>query len=160
MTDRASATIRIGGPIRSDLVEPLIDAIGGDHGMLDWVGKTVDASHIVDGATLEICAHGLIGGQFDHVEDFCNQHRIPYVRNSDPCVGAFSAQRAVHTGDGVPCYYGTNESERVVMTRAELNELGTIAAANAWFDAAEFAPPPIAIILDDSSSTFEEKSRD
>ncbi|PKP99097.1 MAG: hypothetical protein CVT74_08935 [Alphaproteobacteria bacterium HGW-Alphaproteobacteria-13] len=146
MTDRVSATIRIGGAIRSDLIEPLIDAIEGDHGMLDWIGKTVDASDFVDGATLEICAHGLIGGQFDQVEDFCNQHRIPYVRNSDPCVGAFSAQHAVHTGDGAPRYYGTNESERVVMTRAELNELGTIAAANAWFQAAAFSPPAISII--------------
>ncbi|MBA4751445.1 MAG: hypothetical protein H2055_04345 [Sphingopyxis sp.] len=146
MTDRASATIQIGGAIRSELIEPLIDAIAGDHGMLDWVGTAVDASHIVDGATLEICAHGLIGGQFDHLEDFCNHHGIPYVRNSDGCAGAFSAQRAVHTGDGEPLCFDTNGSDHVLMSRAELTGLGSIAAANAWFEAAAFVPPPFSIV--------------
>jgi hypothetical protein len=146
MTDRASATIQIGGAIRSDLIEQLIDAIAGDHGMLDWVGATIDASHIVEGATLEICAHGLTGGQFDEVEGFCNHHGIPYVRNSDPCIGAFSAQRAVHTGDGEPLYFDTNGSDHVLMSRAELNGLGSIAAANVWFEAAAFVPPPLSIV--------------
>ncbi len=145
MTDRASAIIRIGGAIRSDLIEPLIDAIACDHGMLDWVGATVDASHIVDGQALEICAHGLVGGQFDQVEDFCTHHGIPFVRNSDPCVGAFSAQRAVYTGEGDPLYFDTNGSDHVLMSRTELNGLGSIAAADAWFEIAAFVPPPISI---------------
>src|SRR5690606_19890162 len=102
-------------------------------------------SSISEGRLLEVCAYELVGGEFDHVETFCNRHGIPYVRISAACARAFGAQRVVHTGDGCPTEYEINESDKIVLTRAELNELGSIDAANIWFEAGEFMPPPIRI---------------
>jgi|AutmiccommunBRH5_1029478.scaffolds.fasta_scaffold52847_1 hypothetical protein len=145
MTDRASATIRIGGAIAFDLLPALLEAIECDGGSADWEGKPVDLSSISENCLREVCAYELIGGEFDHVETFCNRHGISYVRISAACAGAFGAQRVVHTGDGLPAEYEINESEMIVLTRTELNELGSIDAANSWFEMGEFMPLPIEV---------------
>lgn len=158
MVDRASATIQIGGVISAALIDELIEAIDCDNGKADWDGNPVEASCVVDGKILEVCAHQLIGGQFDHVEAFCDRHGIAYVRTSDPCIGAFGAERVVYTGDGPLRAYEVNEAERVVLTRCELNQLGSIEAANAWFEASEYTPPPITIISGDERRSSRETS--
>ncbi|HET6525035.1 hypothetical protein [Sphingopyxis sp.] len=145
MADRASAMIQIGGTISGDLIPALLEAIECDGGKADWEGNAIELSHIAAGHILEVCAYELVGGQFECVEAFCRTHGIAFVRRSDACSGAFGPERAVHTGDGAPRYYEVNDFGRIVLTQRELNDLGSIAAANAWFEAGDFALPLLSI---------------
>ena len=156
MADRASAMIRIGGTISRNLIPALLEAIECDGGKADWEGNAIDFSHIADGRILEVCAYELIGGQFECVEAFCRTRGIAYVRRSDACSGAFGPERAVHTGDGSPRHYELNDADQIVLTQRELNDLGSIVAANAWFQAGDFALPPLSIGTRESPSLCRE----
>lgn len=112
--------------------------------------------HIADGHILEVCAYELIGGQFECVEAFCCNHGIAFVRRSDACSGAFGPERAVHTGDRAPRHYEVNDADQIVLNQRELNDLGSIAAANAWFQAGDFALPPLSIGTRESPSLCRE----
>lgn len=145
MADRACASMIIGGRIHSMLVPLLIKAIAEDHGRADWEGESVDEAMIVNGQTLEIHAYELIGGMFEVVESFCRQNHLPYVRSSASCNGVFGPERVIYTGEGQPAHFELTESDEVVITRNDLLTLGSIDAAEAWFAAADFAPPPFSI---------------
>jgi hypothetical protein len=156
MADRASAMIRIGGTISRNLIPALLEAIECDGGKADWEGNSIEFSHIADGHILEVCAYELIGGQFECVEAFCCNHGIAFVRRSDACSGAFGPERAVHTGDRAPRHYEVNDADQIVLNQRELNDLGSIAAANAWFQAGDFALPPLSIGTRESPSLCRE----
>ncbi|AOH85605.1 hypothetical protein AWL63_18350 [Sphingomonas panacis] len=150
MADRASASIIIGGTISRSVIPELIDAIGTDHGRADWEGEALDAEKIVEGVSLEICAYDLPGGIFEHVESFCLRHKLSYRRSSGSCSGIFGPERVVYDGHDQPRHYELNESDAVVLTLRELQDIGSYERAEIWFTGAEFTPPPI--LLSDSDA--------
>jgi hypothetical protein len=152
MADRASASIVIGGTISRSTLVDLVAAIASDGGRADWDGEALDASAISSGATLEACAHDLVGGTFDWTEQFCEDRGLAYVRNSGSCGGAFGPERVVFTGTGAAVQFDMTESEEVVLARSMIRDLGSIEAIEAWFQLAEFTPPPLTIIEEDGAA--------
>jgi len=153
MSDRAPASITIGGTLPLILLSSLVAAIEIDNGRADWEGEPVEEGAIESGQILEVFATELRGGIFEDIECFCLQHKLPFVRSSASCVGVFGPERAVYTGDGAPSYFELNENDEVVLTRAELSNLGGFDAAGAYFDAAEFTPPPLTIVAEGETGT-------
>lgn len=146
MPNRASATIRIGGVIPLSFVPTLLRAIACDDRAADCDGGEVSANDIVSGVVLEIYGDQVVGGKFENVEALCRQHGLAYVRKSDACRYAFEAERVVYTGEGSPRVFEVNDAEYVVLTKHDLNGLGSIEAANAWFESSEFTPPVLTIM--------------
>ena len=149
MADRASASIVIGGNIRRSLIPELVDAIDLDGGRADWEGEAVDDSLIVAGKRLEVFAYELSGGIFETIESFCQSHRLPFVRSSGSCAGAFGPERVVFTGSEPGRQFELTENDEVALTRREFRELGSAEAVERWYDSAEFQPSPFAIVDDE-----------
>jgi hypothetical protein len=152
MADRASASIVIGGTISRSTLADLIAAISEDGGRVDWDGHPLDASAVSSGKTLEACAHELSGGMFEWTEEFCEDHGLAYVRDSGSCTGAFGPERVVFTGTGAAVQFDMTESEEIVLARNRILELGSIEAIEAWFELAEFTPPPITIVEEEGAA--------
>lgn len=146
MADRASASIMIGGTIARGCIPGLIAAIAVDGGRADWEGEVLDDTSIRDGETLEAFAYELPGGIFQEAESFCEQHRLPFVRSSASCAGAFGPERVIYTGEMPAVQFDTTEHDEVVLTRSGYRNLGSLEAVEDWFASAEFSPPPFAII--------------
>jgi hypothetical protein len=77
MSDRASASIIIGGSIPRSIIPRLVRAIEEDHGLQDWDGEPVDDSSIISGRGLEVYAFELPGGIFVNVESLCLANKMP-----------------------------------------------------------------------------------
>ena len=60
--------------------------------------------------------------------------------------GSWPAQRVVFSGAAEPRAFLTTESDEVVLTALAVEELGSIDAINAWFAAADFSVPPLALV--------------
>jgi hypothetical protein len=145
MADRASASILIGGAIARSCIPGLIAAIEADGGRADWEGEALDDMSIRDGETLEAFACELSGGIYREAESFCERHRLPFVRSSASCAGAFGPERVIFTGEMPAAQFDTTEHDEVVLTRSGYRSLGSLGAVEDWFAAAEFTPPPFAI---------------
>lgn len=145
MADRASASITIGGAIARSCIPALIAAIEIDGGRADWEGEALDDTSIRDGETLEAFACELSGGIFQEVESFCEQHRLPFVRSSASCAGAFGPERVIFTGVTPTAQFDTTEHDEVVLTQCGYRSLGSLEAVESWFASAEFTPPPFTI---------------
>lgn len=146
MADRASASIIIGGRLPADGLSELLSAIEADHGFAGWDEHPIDEAVCRGGTALEICGYDLAGGVFDEIETFAQARGLAYVRTSGSCPGAFGPERVVFDGAAPPRHYELNEDEAVVIDRRQLRALGRIEAAEAWFAAAEFTPPPLVIV--------------
>lgn len=152
MADRASASIRIGGPVPRSSIPGLIAAINLDGGRADWEGEALGELSVRNGEILEAFAYELPGGIFQETESFCEQHGIAFVRSSGSCAGAFGPERAVFTGKRPAAYFDLTESDEVVLTRSGLRALGSIDAIETWFASAEFTPPPATIVEDEGAA--------
>jgi hypothetical protein len=152
MSDRACAEIKIGGSIRRSCIDRLIGAIRCDGGRADWDGGPLDDDALSEGETLEAFAYELSGGIFQEAESFCEEHGIPYVRSSGSCAGAFGPERVVFTGEGTASQFDLTEQDEVALTRCGLRALGSLDAAESWFESSEFTPPPFTIVEDEVTS--------
>ncbi|QUT07573.1 hypothetical protein KFK14_09335 [Sphingobium phenoxybenzoativorans] len=148
MADRASASIMIGGTIRRSHILGLIEAIASDGGRADWEGEPLDFSSLHEGSALEAFAYELPGGTFESTEEFCEEQGIAYVRYSGSCGGVFGPERVVFTGAGAAVQFDMTENDEIVLARSMIRELGSMEAVWAWFEQAEFVPPPFTIVDD------------
>ncbi len=148
MADRASASIIIGGRLPAALLPELLAAIEVDGGFSGWDEDPIDEAACRSGVAIDICGHDLAGGVFGAIEAFAQARGLAYVRSSGSCSGAFGPERVVCDGVGAARHYALDEDDAVVIGRHQLRALGTLEAAEAWFAAAEFAPPPLRIVDD------------
>jgi hypothetical protein len=155
MADRASASIVIGGAIARSCIPGLIAAIDTDGGRADWEGEAVSDTCVRDGETLEAFACELSGGIFQEAESFCEQHRLPFVRSSASCAGAFGPERVVFTGETPSAQFDLTEHDEVVLTRSGYRSFGSLEAVEGWFASAEFTPPPFVITEDGEPAVAE-----
>lgn len=90
MADRIAAEISIGGPIPRSLVPELCDVIQAEGVGLEWGDR---AFHPKTQADLEraLCDGYLVlrddeasNGQFDDLEDWCQEHGLAYDRQTEP----------------------------------------------------------------------------
>lgn len=148
MADRVSATITLGGDITAARFAELVELIQAEALSIDWNEETFDASQVVPGEPLHLCAHEVAWGTFNDLETWCREHQVPYVRWSGGYGCEWGAERVVFTGDGEPASYDADESDRIFVDRATVERLGSVEAILARFDAADFALPPFAVAPD------------
>jgi hypothetical protein len=145
MADRVSASIEIGGRISAEHFDALVDIAAGYALALKWGDEPFDGNGLTRGASLELFAYEVAGGQFDELEDFCVEHGLAFARWCDGYSGAWNAERVVFTGTGEPVAYAAME-DFVVIGRQTAEALGSYDAIIANFDAADFKIPPLVIV--------------
>lgn len=159
MADRASASILIGGALSRSCISGLIEVISQDGGRADWEGAPIDPASLTEGGTLAAFAYELPGGLFEWTEQFCEDHGIAFVRNSGGCSGVFGPERVVFTGTGTSAQFDMTENEEIVLALSMIRALGTLEAIEAWFESAEFQPPPITF-ADSTAGADENRETD
>ena len=145
MADRVPATIRIGGTISAASFAELLHVIAFEGLSAEWGGEHFDAASRIAGEPLALFDESCAWGKIDNLEAFCVEKGLPFVRWSGSYPGEWSAERLVFRGSGAIDSYMVDESDRVVLDRRLLADLGSIEAALAYFDAAGFEVPPLVV---------------
>ncbi len=148
MADRVSARITIGGVLPRSLLDELTRLIGDEDLRLDWDGEPFAPDAIPNDGPVELMAHEVAWGHFEHLERFCEDHTLAYVRWSGGCAGSFGPERVVFTGAGSRVSYAVTDDDDVVFDLETIHRLGSIAAIEAYTAQADFAPPALAIVED------------
>ncbi len=143
MADRSPAQITIGGQIPLACIPALLRMITLDHALTLYSDEPVDEDHFMIGSVLELSISQAVGGSAENIEDFCMNHGISFVRNSDGCPGSYDAKRLLFSGNGHPRYYALSEAGEVMLDHFEFQTLGSYEAVEAWFREAEWTPDPI-----------------
>lgn len=145
MANRVPASILIGGLVTPDLFSALVEKIQFEGLAVQWGGEIFDASHRSIGEPLALFDEECAWGQFDTLEPFCIEHGLPFIRWAGGYPGEWSPERLIFRGDGQPDSYMVDESDRVVIDRHMIVELGSVEAALGYFEAAEFEIPPLVV---------------
>ena len=145
MADRVPASIQIGGEISAAVFTELLHIIAFEGLSPEWGGEPFDAESRVLGQPLALFDESCAWGKIDNLEAFCVEHGLPFVRWSGSYPGEWSPERLVYRGSGTVDSYMIDESDRVLLDLRLLSDLGSIEAAMAYFDAAEFAVPPLVV---------------
>lgn len=142
MADRVSASIEIGGALPARLVPELLSAAQADGGCIEW-DTPLDENSIIPGETLEVCAHELPWGRFEHLEQFCMDQGLAYRKRAASCGGSFGAEREIYHGQGETVSYEESEAGYVVIGLDAIRALGSLDKIEHWFEAAEAPVPPL-----------------
>lgn len=145
MADRVSASIVIGGLLDAAEYGQLAEIIAAEGLAIEWDGELFEPRHRVEGEPLRLFAHEVTGGSFDDLETWCLAHQLTFVRWCGGYSGQGGPERVVAPGDGTSASYAVCEDDEVVVSRGTIEKLGTLAAVDAHFDAAEFAVPPLIV---------------
>lgn len=156
MADRSPVQISIGGKIPIASIPDLIAMIALDHALTLGSEEPVDESHFVTGQLLELAIVEAAGGLAENIEDFCVQHRIAFVRNSDGCRASYGAHRVVFDGCDSPRTYSLSDPDQVMLSHSLFVSLGTFEAVGAWFEEAAWTPDPISFDVNMVSTSEEE----
>ena len=145
MADRVPASIHIGGEISAAVFAELLHIIAFEGLSPEWGGEPFDPRNRVGGKPLALFDESCAWGKIDNLEAFCVEHGLPFVRWSGSYPGEWSPERLIFRGSGTVDSYIVDESDRVLVDRRRLSDLGSIEAALAYFDAAEFEVPPLVV---------------
>lgn len=145
MADRVPASILIGGDISAAVFAELLHIIAFEGLSSEWGGEPFDAASRVPGEPLALFDESCAWGKIDNLEAFCVEKSLPFVRWSGSYPGEWSPERLVYRGSGTVDSYMIDESDRVLIDRRLLSDLGSIEAVRAYFDGAEFAVPPLVV---------------
>lgn len=145
MANRVSASIEIGGTVSSEDFAALAGIIANEALSLEWDGEPFEADQHVEGQPLRLFAHEVAWGRFDPLEARCRELGLAFVRWSGGYDRQWGPCRVAFTGKGDTNVYPVDEDDVAVITRERLEAFGTIEAAMAWFDAADFAVPPLVV---------------
>lgn len=148
MADRVPASIQIGGEISAAVFAELLHIIAFEGLSPEWGGEPFDPAKRIVGEPLALFDESCAWGKIDNLEAFCVEHGLPFVRWSGSYPGEWSPERLVYRGSGTVDSYMIDESDRVLLDRRLLVDLGSIEAAMAYFDAAEFEVPPLVVAGD------------
>ena len=145
MADRVSASIAIGGNLPAALLGSLVELIQNEGLATEWDGPVFERTDLSDGAPLHLMAHEVPWGRFEELESWCIENRLPVARWSGGFGSEWTGERVVFTGDGAPWSYIADECDRILVDRATVEQLGSIEAILAHFDAANAVLPPLAV---------------
>lgn len=148
MADRVPASIHIGGEISAAVFAELLHIIAFEGLSPEWGGEPFDPAKRIVGEPLALFDESCAWGKIDNLEAFCVEHGLPFVRWSGSYPGEWSPERLVYRGSGTVDSYMIDESDRVLIDRRLLSDLGSLDAALAYFDAAEFEVPPLVVAGD------------
>jgi hypothetical protein len=151
MADRVHASIHIGGTVSAATFAELLHVIAFEGLSGEWGGEHFDAASRIVGEPLALFDESCAWGKIDNLEAFCVEKELPFVRWSGSYPGEWSPERLVYRGSGTVDSYMVDESDRVVLDRRLLADLGSIEAALAYFDAAGFEVPPLVVEGDPAS---------
>lgn len=146
MSDYSSASITIGGTLSRALLGAFLAAITSDGLCIDYGERVLDGGDIVSGERLAGVASFVHSGEFSETEAFCRQHGLRYIRWSDACVGAWDASIEIFTGSGAVDDFAATPGGVVVLTLEDIHRLGSLAAIEAHFAAADFDPGPLVLV--------------
>ncbi|MEQ1725884.1 MAG: hypothetical protein ABL882_08160 [Sphingopyxis sp.] len=145
MADRVSANIIIGGDITPEQFEALTHLIGDEDLRIEWDGDPFTPDMIEAGEPLSLCAHEVSWGNFNALEQYCCDQRIPYRRWSGGCPGSFGAERIVFDGKHGPFNYDADEDDRIVLTAETIALLGSMRAIRAYLKPTTWDVPALVI---------------
>lgn len=145
MADRVSVIITIGGDLAADQREALVHCILAEALSLEWDGPDFNASQLPVDGHLILHAYDVAWGRLTLLEPFCEAHHLPFTRWAGSCPGSFGAERLIFTGDGEPVLFAADDDDRLIVTRAEVEQLGSYEALIAYFAAGDFIVPPLNI---------------
>lgn len=145
MADRVSASIEIGGNISASGYAELAEIIAAEGLSTEWDGETFKPEDRTVGEPLTLYAHQVPWGRFEELESWCIKNRLPFARWSGGFGTEWTAERVVFTGDGGPRFYIADECDRILVDRGVIEQLGSIEAILAHFDAADTVLPPLAV---------------
>lgn len=145
MADRVSASITIGGTLPAAELPDFLAAVDAEALSTEWDGAPFTADQLPENGSLMLMAHEVAWGEFEELEAFCIEHRLPFARWWGACADLWSAGRVVFTGSGESRSFIADEDDRVLIDRGTIEQLGSIDAVLAHFDAADFAIPPLLI---------------
>ena len=145
MADRVSATITIGGTITAADFQQLTELIEHEGLSTEWDGEPFQPRDITPDEPLRLYAHEVPRGRFGALESWCVANAVPFTRWSGAYPGQWGAERIVFTGDGQPQWFAADEDDYVMICRDTAERLGSIEAIIAFFDAADFVVPPLAV---------------
>lgn len=145
MADRVPASILIGGVMSAALYAEFVSAIAFEGLSTEWGGEPFEVGQRVVGEPLALFDESCAWGKIDHLEAFCVKNALPFVRWSGSYPAEWSPERLVFRGTGTVDSYMIDESDRVMLDRRLLESLGSIEAAFAYFDGAEFEVPPLVV---------------
>lgn len=158
MANRVPASILIGGDISTAVFAELLHIIAFEGLSPEWGGEPFDAESRVVGEPLALFDESCAWGKIDNLEAFCVEHGLAFVRWSGSYPGEWSPERLIFRGNGAVDSYFVDESDRVLIDRRLLSDLGSVEAALAYFDAAEYQVPPLVVEGDPQPAPRTEKS--
>lgn len=80
MADRTSASITIGGTLPRSLLPDLATLVQAEGLSTEWDGEPFTLSMFREGVPLELMAHEVAWGRFEHLETWCVEHGLPFTR--------------------------------------------------------------------------------
>lgn len=150
MSNRVSASIKLGGVLPSALFETFLAIVASEDLSAEWDGPSFTSGQIPADGPLELFAHEVSGGSFDDLEAFCAVYGLAFVRWCDGYPGEWSPERLVFDGAGEARSYRVDDNDQVVLTRGEIRALGTLSAMEAHFAAADIDIPAFTITNEES----------
>ena len=151
MADRVSVSIELGGTITASDYLELSRIIMDEDLSVEWDGESFEPHHRRVGEPLSLYAHEVAWGRLDTLEGWCVEKKLPFTRWSGAYAGQWGAERVVFPGDGAPRSSAADEDDTVVIDRETVENLGSIEAVIAYFDAADTPVPPLVVEGDPSS---------
>lgn len=88
MADCCPAEITIGGVLKFEDREAFLQELEQDGLAYDYDGEPVDSieemlKQLGPDGTIKLYNNDVVGGQFDNVEQFCQEHGLAYIRHND-----------------------------------------------------------------------------
>lgn len=148
MADCAAASITIGRIVTEAEFITLCRLIAAEDLSVGEDGDPFSPADRTDGEPLRLFDHQAIGGHFESLEAWCFEHALPFSRWCAGYPGGWEAERVVFTGTGTIETYPATEKGDVIATRGTLDLHESISTLRAWFAAADFEIPPLAILAD------------
>lgn len=147
MSDRVSASIRIGGALSAEQAAMLVALISDEGRATEIEGEPFEPDDLRDGYPLEVCADQVPWGIFSTLETYLIANRIAFVRTSGSFSGSFGAERVVFRGGTVDTTesYAFDECGNVVIDESTARAFGSMGKIFAHFDKAQFSPGNVAL---------------
>lgn len=135
----------IGGTVTPAVYTELADIIAAEGLSTEWDGEPFAPDQCTEGEPLRLFAHEVAWGRFEELEAWYVEHCTPFARWSGAYGGQWGAERVVFSGVGEPVSYAADEDDCIMINRNTAEQLGSIDAIRAHFDAADFEVPVLIV---------------
>ncbi len=124
----------------------MANLIVGEALSVGWDGPFFEPFTCPTGKPLILCGNDVAWGTFEALEAWCVTHKIAFVRWCDGYGCQWAAQRVVFTGAGQPAVFAASGDDDVMINEDTVKRLGSIPNIRAYFEAANFAVPPLRVV--------------